>query len=191
MTLPTMGPQAARNPGLLRSLPFALLALAACGGSTPPAAEPVASAAPAAPAAAPVATAAPGPDKAAVDQCLATANASRARFSGEPAKITVKHVLVKWKGAKKGDDKATRTRGEACLRAVEARDKLRAGEDWDATVKTYSDEAGAATRGGLVGAVERKDVAKPFADAAFELKPNQMSDVVESDFGFHVITRSE
>jgi hypothetical protein len=175
----------------LRILPVALLALAACGGSPPPpAAEPAASAAPAAASAAP-APAAAGPDKAAVDQCLATANASRARFSGEPAKITVKHVLVKWKGAKKGDDKATRTRGEACLRALEARDKLRAGEDWDAVVKAYSDEAGAATRSGLVGAVERKDVAKPFADAAFELKPNQMSDVVESEFGFHLITRSE
>lgn len=170
---------------------LALCALAACGGNQPEPAAPVASAAPAAPTAAPAAAPPPGVDKAAVEQCLATANASRARFSGEPAKITVKHVLVKHKAAKKADDKITRTRAEACLRAVEARDKLRANEDWDAVVKGYSDEAGAATRAGLIGAVERKDVVKPFADAAFELKPNQMSDVVESEFGFHVIMRSE
>jgi parvulin-like peptidyl-prolyl isomerase len=114
-----------------------------------------------------------------------------AKFSGEPPKITVKHVLVKYKGSKRADDKIARSRGEACLRAIEARDKVRNGDDWDAVVKDYSDEAGAATRGGSIGAVERKDVAKPFADAAFELKPNQMSDVVETEFGFHVILRTE
>jgi parvulin-like peptidyl-prolyl isomerase len=126
-----------------------------------------------------------------VDQCLATADAKRARFSGEPAKVGVKHILVKYKGAKNAAASVSRTREEACLRAAEVRDKLRKGEEWDAMVKEYSDETGAATRGGTLGTVERKDVAKPFADAAFELSVNMLSDVVETEFGFHVIFRNE
>jgi parvulin-like peptidyl-prolyl isomerase len=132
-----------------------------------------------------------GPDTAAVEACLAAAGAKRARFSGEPAKVTVRHVLVKYKGAKNAKDDITRSREQACLRAVEARDKIRGGADFGEIVKQYSDEPGAATREGSIGAVERKDVAKPFADAAFELSLNQMSDVVETEFGFHLIFRSE
>jgi NIMA-interacting peptidyl-prolyl cis-trans isomerase 1 len=172
--------------------PLALLAvlLAACGGSPPPAA-PAAETLTPAPPPAPPSAAAPGVDKAAADACLATAGASRARFSGEPATVTVKHVLVKYKGSKNADPKITRSREAACLRAVEARDKVRGGADFGEVVKEYSDEPGAATREGSLGAVERKELAKPFADAAFELAAGQLSDVVETDFGFHVILRTQ
>jgi peptidyl-prolyl cis-trans isomerase NIMA-interacting 1 len=171
-------------------LPASLALLAACGGPPAPAAPPAQGADPAA-AQAPSASAAPGLDKAAVGACLATANASRARFSGEPATITVKHVLVKYKGSKNADPKITRSREEACIRAIEARDKVRGGADFAEVVKQYSDEPGAASREGLIGAVERKDVLKPFADAAFELSSGQLSDVVETEFGFHVILRTQ
>jgi hypothetical protein len=174
------------TPG--RLLPFVAL-LAACAGSSPPPAP--APEAPSATAAAPSASASAKVDTAAVEQCLATATAKRARFSGEPPKIGAKHVLVKYKGAKSAAASVTRTREEACLRAIEARDKIRQGGDWDAMVKEYSDETGAATRGGTLGTVERKDVAKPFADAAFELSVNMLSDVVETEFGFHIIFRTE
>ena len=70
-------------------------------------------------------------------------------------------------------------------------DKVREGADWDEVVKQYSEEPGAATRSGTVGTVERSELAKPFADAAFELSVNQLSDVVETEFGFHIIIRTE
>lgn len=178
-----------------RIFSLALLALAACGGNQPEPAAPAASAEPtAAPAAAQTAAPAPaaaGPDKAAADQCFATANVGHAKFSGEPPKISVKQVLVKYKDAKKADGNITRSRAEACLRAMAARDKLVKGTDWDEVVKEFSDEAGATTRGGSLGAVERKDLAKRFADAAFDLKANEVSNVVETEFGFHIIFRSE
>jgi parvulin-like peptidyl-prolyl isomerase len=72
-----------------------------------------------------------------------------------------------------------------------ARDELRAGADFVEIVKKYSDEPGAASRSGSIGFVERKDVAPPFADAAFELHTKEFSDIVETDFGFHVIMRME
>ncbi|MCC6558538.1 MAG: peptidylprolyl isomerase [Polyangiaceae bacterium] len=165
-------------------------ALAACGAPPPPAAAPK----PVEPATAAAAAPDPGADAAqseAVELCFATANAKRAKFSGEPEKITVKHILIKYKGAKSAAAEVTRSRAEACLRAIEARDKIRESGDFDAVVGTYSEEAGAASRSGSIGAVTRADLAKPFADAAFELSVNQLSDVVETEFGFHVILRSE
>jgi parvulin-like peptidyl-prolyl isomerase len=171
----------------LHALPA--LFLVACAASPPPAAPAPASSAQAE--ASPAPAPAPSVDATAVQQCLAAAGAKRARFSGEPAKVGVKHVLVKYKGSKNAAATITRTREEACLRAVEVRDKIRNGGDWDALVKEYSDETGAATRAGSLGTVERKDLAKPFADAAFELSVNMLSDVVETEFGFHVIVRTE
>jgi NIMA-interacting peptidyl-prolyl cis-trans isomerase 1 len=124
-------------------------------------------------------------------KCLAIAGAKRERKTDEPTRITVKHVLVKWSGAKNAPDGMTRTREEACLRALEARSKLERGASFADVVKEYSDEPGAATREGLVGQVERREVAAPFADAAFELSPGEVSHVVETTSGFHVILRSE
>lgn len=123
--------------------------------------------------------------------CLRTAGAQRAASPKEPARIGVKHVLVKFAGAKNTPASITRSREDACLRAMEVRDKLRGGADFAEIVKTYSDEAGAVTRGGSVGQVERKELAPSFADAAFELDVGMLSDVVESPSGFHVIVRTE
>ncbi len=123
--------------------------------------------------------------------CLRTASAQRTRDPKEPERIGVKHVLVKYGGAKNAPASITRSREDACLRAIEVRDKLAGGADFDSVVGTYSDETGAASRGGSLGQVERRELAPPFADAAFELAPRQLSDVVESPFGFHVILRTE
>ncbi len=103
----------------------------------------------------------------------------------------VSHVLVKHTGSKNPPDGVTRSRGEACMRAMEARDKLRGGADFGEVVKAYSDEPGAATRAGSLGQVKRSDLLAPFADAAFELDRAQLSDLVETEFGFHVILRTE
>ena len=100
-------------------------------------------------------------------------------------------MLVKYYGAKGAKPAIARSREEACLRAIEARDKLRGGADFSKMVIEYSEEPGAASREGSVGSVERSDLVRPFADAAFELDIGQLSDVVESDFGFHVIVRTE
>ena len=149
------------------------LASSHCGGGAPSPASPASSASPAASA------------------CFALAGVKRQRNPNEPSKISVRHVLVQYVGSKNVRPPVTRTRDEACLRALQARDELRAGADFVEVVKKYSDEPGAASRSGSLGAIERKDVAPPFADAAFELHMKEFSDVVESDFGFHVIMRME
>jgi hypothetical protein len=148
----------------------------ACGGPAAPAATVHATAdAPATPGA----------------KCLATANAQREKKPGEPIKVGAKQVLVKSKDSKRAPDTVTRTREEACLRAIEARDKLRGGADFADVVKDYSDEPGASTRGGSIGTFERSELAPPVADAVFELQIGELSDVVESEYGFHVLQRTD
>jgi NIMA-interacting peptidyl-prolyl cis-trans isomerase 1 len=162
---------------VLASFSIVLVAVAAaslrCGGSAPCVAAPEIS------------------PKSAADACLAIASVKRAQRPTEPAKITAQHLLVQYQGAKTAKVHIVRFRDEACLRAMQARDELRAGTDFADIVKKYSDEPGADTRAGSLGTIERKDVVPSFADAAFELLPREISDVVETEFGFHVIMRTE
>ncbi|AUX42725.1 peptidyl-prolyl cis-trans isomerase [Sorangium cellulosum] len=169
---------------LERPAPLALLltALAAACGAPPPE--------PRTPAAAPGDGAADAAGATSAAACLAAAGAKRQARADEPSRIGVKQILVRHAGAERADG-ATRTREQACLRAMEARDKIRGGADLDAVVAEYSEEAGAASRGGSLGTIERADVLPPFADAAFELDLHQLSDVVETRYGFHVIFRTE
>jgi hypothetical protein len=124
-------------------------------------------------------------------RCLADAEVKRERSASEPAKITARHLLVRYAGAKHAPAAVTRTREQACLRAEEALAKLHDGTSFADVVRLYSDESGAETREGSLGTIERSDVAPPFADAAFELKIGEVSQVVETPFGFHVILRVE
>lgn len=165
---------------MTRSFAFAFalagVALVACGGAAAPP-TPVAAV-----------SAAPAND---AERCLATAGQKHPRKASEPSRITAKHLLVKWSGAKKAPATVTRTREAACLRAAEARQKLMAGESFASVVATYSEEQGAASREGSLGSIERGDVVPPFADAAFDLAIGEGSEVVETEYGFHVIVRVE
>ncbi len=127
----------------------------------------------------------------AAERCLAAADAKRERKPAEPDRIGVKHILVQYAGAKRAPESVTRTRAQACLRAEEALAKLKEGMSFADAVRIYSEEPGADTREGSIGTIERADVAPAFADAAFELAIREVSAVVESPFGFHLILRVE
>jgi parvulin-like peptidyl-prolyl isomerase len=79
------------------------------------------------------------------------------------------------------DPKVSRQKAEDILK------RARAGEDFDKLAKENSDEPGAKESGGDLGWFGRGRMVKPFEDAAFALKDNEISDIVESQFGFHII----
>lgn len=55
--------------------------------------------------------------------------------------------------------------------------------------KKYSNDPGSAQRGGSLGAFRREEMVKPFSDAVAALKPGQISPLVETQFGYHIIQR--
>lgn len=65
--------------------------------------------------------------------------------------------------------------------------KLKAGEDFAELAKQYSDDTGTKDKGGDLGFFERRMMVQPFDEAAFKLEPGQISDVVETQFGYHII----
>ncbi len=111
----------------------------------------------------------------------------------EPSGETVgaAHVLVAYVGARRADPKITRTKDEARKRAADVLVRAKKGEDFAALAKSHSDDPSGPPRGGDLGRFARNAMVKPFADAAFALKPGQVSEVVETEFGFHVIKRTQ
>jgi hypothetical protein len=101
--------------------------------------------------------------------------------------IDVAHLVVGFAGATRSD--ATRTRDEARARVAEARAAIDAGAPWEDVVRRYSEDA-TVRRGGSLGVVARGQLVPEFEDVAFSLQPGQVSDVVETPYGWHLIRRS-
>ena len=130
-----------------------------------------------------------GPARAAEEE--AKAERERARVAAQPKQIGAKHVLIMHAQSKSKPDSVTRSREDARRRAEEALTKVRIGAEFEAVVKEYTDEPGGAERGGDLGVFERSQMVKGFGDAAFALKIGEVSEVVETPFGFHIIKRTE
>jgi len=111
-----------------------------------------------------------------------TANPERFRL-GE--RVRVSHILI----APKKD----RSKEQAKALAEDVRKQALEGKkSFEELAVEYSDDQTAKTKKGDVGFFERDRMVKPFADAAFAMsKPGEISPVVESQYGYHVIRYAE
>ncbi len=117
--------------------------------------------------------------------------ANAAELAGQPSEISARHLLVSYQGALRASPSVTRSKPEAQTRATEALTRATAGEDFEVLVKEFSDEPGAGERGGSLGRFGRGMMVPAFEKAAFKLTPGQVSELIETPFGFHVIQRTE
>jgi peptidyl-prolyl cis-trans isomerase C len=98
-----------------------------------------------------------------------------------PESVHVRHILVE---KKPGDDDKTKTEKKA--KAENIRKQILGGADFADIAKNQSD-CPSKQVGGDLGTFARGQMVKPFEDASFSQKKNEIGPVVETDFGYHII----
>jgi peptidyl-prolyl cis-trans isomerase D len=99
----------------------------------------------------------------------------------EPEKVRARHILFRIPPkAKTSDIQAIQKRADMVL------DQARKKEDFAALARKYSEDS-TASKGGDLGYFTREDMVKPFSDSAFSLEKGEISDLVRSRFGLHII----
>jgi peptidyl-prolyl cis-trans isomerase C len=99
----------------------------------------------------------------------------------QPEQVKASHILIK---VESGAAEAQKTEARKKIESVQQ--KVKSGDDFAQLAKEYS-EGPSKTRGGDLGYFRRGQMVKPFADAAFAMQKNEVSDIVETRFGYHLI----
>lgn len=99
-----------------------------------------------------------------------------------PEQVHVHHILIKF-GENKEESKA---------KALKVLERLKNKEDFETLAKELSEDPGSGQKGGDLGTFGRGRMVKSFEDAAFGLKqPGDLSALVESQFGYHILRLDE
>lgn len=105
--------------------------------------------------------------------------------------IGASHILIAYQGATRAKPTVTRSKQEARELATKiAEESRKPGTDFAKLAQSVSDGP-SGIEGGALPRFGRRQMVKPFADAAFNLQPGEISGVVETNFGFHIIKRTE
>jgi peptidyl-prolyl cis-trans isomerase C len=99
----------------------------------------------------------------------------------EAEQVKASHIIIRVKATAE-----EKTKAEARQKIEAVQHKIKAGQDFAALAKEYSDGPSGA-KGGDLGYFKRGQMVPAFEDAAFVLEPNQVSDIVETQFGYHLI----
>jgi peptidyl-prolyl cis-trans isomerase C len=102
----------------------------------------------------------------------------------QPESVRASHILLLTKDKDEAAKKAARTKIDELLK------RAKAGEDFAALAKANSQD-GSASQGGDLGPFPRGRMVPEFDKVAFSLKPGEISDVVTTEFGYHIIKLTE
>jgi len=97
--------------------------------------------------------------------------------------LTVRHILIQVASDAPADQvAAVQTKAQDVLNQINS-----GSITFEDAAKKYSEDSASASGGGLLDPFQRGDMVKPFSDAAFKLKVGQVSELVRSDYGWHII----
>ena len=103
-----------------------------------------------------------------------------------PEAVIASHILVRV-----NPDASADQRADARRRAAGIREQVLGGADFGRTARDFSEDTGTALAGGLVGTFPRGQMDPAFEAAAFSAKPGEISDLVETPYGYHIIRVDE
>jgi len=95
--------------------------------------------------------------------------------------VSVRHILLLTK------DKTQPEKEEIRRKMAKILDRARRGDDFTALARQYSEDPGSRDKGGLYESFSRGDMIKPFEDAAFTIPIGEISNIVETEHGYHII----
>lgn len=101
--------------------------------------------------------------------------------------VRASHILLMYEGSARSS--ATRSKDQALTEIESLRDRINGGEDF-ATVAAAVSDCPSGPRGGDLGTFGRGQMVKPFEEAAFSMDVGETSDIIETDFGYHLIQRT-
>jgi parvulin-like peptidyl-prolyl isomerase len=101
-------------------------------------------------------------------------------YSAEKS-ASVRHILLLTQGKSEEEKPAIRKKMETIL------SRAKAGEDFAALAKEYTEDPGSKENGGLYENFGRGTMVKPFEDAAFSVPVGEISDIVETEYGYHIL----
>ena len=120
------------------------------------------------------------------DQELATYYSDNEYRLTFPEEVRVRHLLLTWKPLGTQDDRAAIRE-----QMVPILERARKGEDFAALARQYSDDSDTKRNGGDTGFFHRGQMAPAFETVAFALESGEVSDMVETPFGVHIIRLEE
>ncbi|MCX6746214.1 MAG: protein translocase subunit SecD [Candidatus Parcubacteria bacterium] len=103
-------------------------------------------------------------------------------------KVRASHLLICYKGAERCDKETSKDDAKKKIEELKAK---ATPENFAQLVKENSTEPGADKSGGDLGFFSKGQMVKPFEDAVFAMKVGQISEVVETQFGFHLIYKTD
>jgi len=105
---------------------------------------------------------------------------NKAQFGTRPATISFTQIVI----TPKASDSA---RATARAKLEEAMKEIRAGADFATVARKYTEEPGGKERGGDLGWFRSGAMVREFDQMAFALRPGEVSPIIETSFGFHII----
>jgi peptidyl-prolyl cis-trans isomerase D len=114
------------------------------------------------------------------EQLRAAYSASMDNFR-TPERVKARHILIKTEGKSDSEKKALRAKADDVLKQVKA------GGDFAELAKKYSEDPGSGQNGGDLGFLAHGQTVPEFDKTIFELKPKDISGIVTTQFGYHII----
>ncbi len=99
--------------------------------------------------------------------------------------LNARHILLQFQGTSRS--RSERTKVQALALMGQINDRLSKGESFEALASEFTDDPSGKTNGGDLGWFGWGKMVGPFQETAFKLNPGEVSDVVETSFGYHII----